>query len=337
MTPPTGYRPAYPLLTPLLESWRLIVLVGLVAAIGTFALRMVLVDRRYEARATLMTVSSARAAGAAGNLAALSMLAGQGGANTPPELVARVLATRHVLTQVGLSPVDSSAPERVIDRLSGTDGGEVPASEVARAVDRVLDVTIDRKTGLLDVVAQSPDSALARLLVTRVIATGGREFTAVMQAQASAQRSGQEARVTLRAEQLRSAETRGLEFARANRSVTPLSASAVRQRELEREVELARQAYSEAVAARESAYARELEQTPAVVVVDPLPSSLPTAPRYILFYAMAFGILAAFVYVTLLLLRDGLHSMRDDGDPRARRFLDALERTPLIGRLSARR
>jgi capsular polysaccharide biosynthesis protein len=329
-----GYRPAYPLLTPLIESWRQIVIVAVIVAVATFAFRYFLVERRYEARATLMTVNSSRALGTVGGLAALSALTGQQGSNTPPELVARVLVARQVLTRVGLSPVDEGSETRLIDRLAGETRADISVPNVPRELTRVVNVSIDRETGLLDVAVKSADSALARLLVTRIIEFGGEAFNSVMRAQGSAQRAGQEARVALRAEQLRDAERRRLEFMRTHRALTPFSTSAVEQMEWDREVELARQAYTEAITAREAAFARELEQTPAVVIVDPVPDALPSAPRYNLFYAMALGILAAFVVATLALVRDRLRAMRDAEDPRAQRFVAALGRVPGFGRLA---
>lgn len=333
---PTPGRASYPMLTPFLESWRTLVLVFAAVALATFVIRFVGVNRRYEARATLMTVSANRTPGAVGSLATLSMLAGQAGFNTPPELVARVLVARGVLTGVALSRVDSTQSSRLIDLLEGEEPADLTLPEIERAIARVLDVSIDRKTGLIDVAVKSRDSSLARLLVTRVVDAGSQAFGEVMRAQASAQRVGQEARLAQRADQLKAAEARSQEFARTHRVVTPYSAAAIEQRELQRAVQLAEQAYSEAISARESAYARELEETPAVVVVDPLPAVLPPVPRYNLFYAIALGLLATFLVATVILLREEAGGLQASDDPRARRFLDALGRIPFLGRLAGR-
>ena len=204
-------------LTPLLESWRRIALAFVLAGITTFAVRSLLVKRRYEARATLMTVASQRSIGGGGGVAALSLLAGQGVGSTPPDLVARTLVARHVLLKVGLSLVDPSTRIRVIDRLLGEDGAKLDMPNVQLAVSHAIDVSVDRKTGLLDVSARDRDSALARMLVTRDVEIGAAAFAAMMRAQASAQREGQEARVRLTLSQLRDAEARQLNFLRSNR------------------------------------------------------------------------------------------------------------------------
>lgn len=331
-----GHGAAFPVLTPLLESWHRIVLVFVVAGITTFVVRQFVVAGRYEARSTLMTVSSQRTISGSGNLAALAMLSGQGAGSTPPDLVAQVLVARHVLLKIGLSRVDSSAPVRIIDRLRGESRADVDMPEVQRAVARALSVSIDRKTGLLDVMARDRDSALVRLLVTRDVEIGTAAFATMMRAQASAQRAGQEARVRLTASQLREAEARQLNFLRSNRVTSAFSVSALEQQSIQRDIQIAQQAYTEAVSAREAAYARELEETPAVVVVDPVPTVLPKVPKYSLFYSLAVAVFAAFVYGTVVLTREQLVSMQAAADPRARRFIESVRRVPVIGRLAPR-
>jgi hypothetical protein len=208
--------------------------------------------------------------------------------------------------------------------------------DVERKVGEAIQVSIDRKTSLLDVSARHRDSAVARLLVTRDVELGAAAFATTMRAQASAQRQGQEERVRLTAAALRTAEERQLNFLRSNRVSSAFSASALEQQAIQREIQVAQQAYTEAVSAREAAYARELEQTPAVVVVDPVPAELPAVPRYTLFYALAVAVFAAFAYATLVLAREGLLALERESDPRALRFVAAVRRLPLVGRLASR-
>jgi capsule polysaccharide export protein KpsE/RkpR len=112
--------------------------------------------------------------------------------------------------------------------------------------------------------------------------------------------------------------------------------SALEQQAIQRDIQIAQQAYTEAVTAREAAYARELEQTPAVVVIDPVPAELPAVSRYNLFYSLAVAVFAAFVYGTLILIREGLLSLRSETDPAALRFIHAVRRIPILGRLAPR-
>jgi hypothetical protein len=201
---------------------------------------------------------------------------------------------------------------------------------------RALSVTVDRKTGLLHVAARHSDTTLVRQLVTLDIKIGGDAFTQMIRTQASAQREGQEARVSTTLAHLREMEGQLMYFLRANRLIAPHSAAALEQQRLQRDIQVAQQAYTEAVTAREAAYARELEQTPAVVVVDPVPAELAPVPKYKLFYSLAASLAAAFVFITAVLLREGLSLLAGDESARTDRFLAAFRRIPLLGRLAPR-
>jgi capsule polysaccharide export protein KpsE/RkpR len=327
---PTGIS----LLTPILEVSHRLVAVMLLVAVGTFFLRTLVVERRYEARAVLATVSAPRAPFGSGGLGALSQLAGNMTGTASPELVAEVLQSRRVLTEVGLSPIVPGARERVIDRALADSPRRRRLMDVERAMRGALTVSIDRKTGLLHVAARHSDTTLVRQLVTLDIEIGGKAFTHMIRTQASAQREGQEARVRTTLAQLREMEGQLMNFLRANRLIAPYSAAALEQQRLQRDIQVAQQAYTEAVTAREAAYARELEQTPAVVVVDPVPAELTPVSKYNVFYALAASLAAAFIYITVILLREGLAVLSRDESPRTDRFLAALRRIPLLGRLA---
>jgi len=76
-------------------------------------------------------------------------------------------------------------------------------------------------------------------------------------------------------------------------------------------VNSAQTVYSQARADYESAVARELEETPAVVVVDPIPSRLLPDPRRVplkLVLATALGLIAA----TIVLIAKREFTRRDD-------------------------
>jgi hypothetical protein len=199
---------------------------------------------------------------------------------------------------------------------------------------RAITVSVDRKTGLLHVAARHSDTTLVRQLVTLDIEIGGEAFAQMIRTQASAQREGQEARVRTTLAQLRDVEGQLMYFLRANRLIAPYSAAALEQQRLQRDIQVAQQAYTEAVTAREAAYARELEQTPAVVVVDPVPPELTLVPKYNLFYSLVASLAAGFVYVTVILLREGLAMLARDESARTDRFLAAFRRIPLLGQLA---
>ncbi len=320
------------LLTPVLEHWSRITIVFVVTAVLTVGIRMLLIKREYEARIVLATVGSQQLPSGLGSLAGLAGLAGQAGGSGSPDLVASVLQSRRVLLEVAQSAYGGKNG-RVIDALEGRDAHGMHLADVEKRIRRVISVSVDPKTSLLTVSTKYSDSSLARVLATRISDVGARTFADVMRSQATAQRTGQEARVEATATQLQRAEQRVVSFLQANRVTAPFSSAAIEQQSLQREVSIASQAYTEAVSAREAAYARELEQTPAVVAVDPAPAELPMVPRYALFYALAAAIAVVFCYCTLILLREALTGLEGDGTPQALRTVAAVRRLPLAGRI----
>jgi uncharacterized protein involved in exopolysaccharide biosynthesis len=103
----------------------------------------------------------------------------------------------------------------------------------------------------------------------------------VSRAQASAKRVAQAERVDSARRQLRRAEERSLSFLASNRAFTQYSPASISRQQLEREVTAAQSVYSQARSDYESAVARELEETPAVVVVDSIPNRLLPDPLHI--------------------------------------------------------
>lgn len=298
--------------------------------------RLFLTARRYEARAVLATVSSARMSGSVSGLGALSQLAGVLPSDVAsPELVAQVLTSRRVLLAIAAAPMGGMSAERVIDRAVGG-RKQLDVDHVEREMRKLISVTFDRRTGLLQIVAQHRDTALARQLVALDIRIGGDAFTEILRSQATAQREGQEARVRLTETNLRAAERALVAFLNENRAVAPYSLAALEQQRLQREISVAQEAYTSAVTAQEAAYARQLEQTPAVVIVDPVPPQLTPVPRYTVFYAGAAAVAVTFLFVTLTLVRERLASLDTDGSADAARFLEAFQGTPIIGRLARR-
>jgi uncharacterized protein involved in exopolysaccharide biosynthesis len=287
---PTG--PLGAIVLPVLLHRRGLVMLLAVATLASVAFAL-LRPRKFDATVTLATVGNPRLGGLSGGLAA-SVLGGVGlnlGLQPTPAIMARLVTIDGVLLRVGSTPFGDS------DLLSAA--ARKPSAGLAyerrlRAMRKVLSASFDRQTGLVAVRALHRDSAVARLLVTRAVEEASAAFVQGAKAQAAELRDAQSVRVDSAAAQLRAAEQALVVFMRANRDVPPYAMASVELSRLQRSVDLARDVFDQAVGDREAAIAKVLEDTPAVVIMDGLPSALPLRPR--------FGslIVAGTVFVTFL-------------------------------------
>lgn len=317
------------ILTPVLERWKLLLGVVVAAVALTVAVIVLAVPRRYEASTTLAAISSSRLPSAIGGLAALSGLATDNGFAATPDLLASLLESRRVLLDVASEPMAPGSSARVIDRVRGDE----PATrlvDVERAMRGLVGVSVDRRTGLISLSVQHRDSAVARAVAARLVETAGLTFLRLAKAQAAAKREGQEARVERVADKLRQAELDMIRFLASNRAVAPYSPAHAESERLEREISVAQQAYQQAVAERETALAHELEQTPALVVVDPVPAELAPLSKFTAFYGLAVGVVVFFLLATLLAAREFVRQQQDRGDVEGGRFVAALGSIPLL-------
>jgi len=105
----------------------------------------------------------------------------------------------------------------------------------------------------------------------------------------------------------------------------------VERQQLERALSLAQNVYAQAIGDRESAIAKELEDTPALVVLDPVPDVIAPNPKHtaakMIAAAFAGGLLAAFWAVARALALSG-------GASEAGRLRQAIQALPLVGRLA---
>ncbi len=235
--------------------------------------------RPYEATSVLATVGSGRSLGSLSQLAGAAAViggigVGQGDLNPTPELIAALLVSRKVLHAVGsmVSPSRVSLVEALV-------GEPVPSSEVARRVKAFVRTGINPQTGLVTITARHRDSALARQVGAGVVEQMTRSFIDAARAQARGLRLAQEERLDSAKRQLGRAELSYRDFLRSNRDVGQYSLLSVERSRLARDLDVSNQVYLQATADRQAAVARELQETPAVVVVDPAPEVLPRRPR----------------------------------------------------------
>jgi uncharacterized protein involved in exopolysaccharide biosynthesis len=245
------------------------------AAIGTF---LGLRPAAFVATQVLAPVSAQPSGlnlgGAAALLGARGGVGGSSGLQVSSDLVANLVRSRRVLEKVGSSPVAEGV--RLVDQVRGR---SVEASQVAPTLSRLLRVRVDEQTGFINLEVVQRDSAVARMIAERLVQAVSETYVEVSRAQASEMRRAQDVRVDSARRRLAAIEGEIAELDRSNRATAAYGASAIERLRLQREQGIADQVYSRAVLDRESAIAKELEQTPVVVVVDPLPHILPARPR----------------------------------------------------------
>jgi uncharacterized protein involved in exopolysaccharide biosynthesis len=326
---------ALTLLTPLIEKRRQILLgaIAIALAVGIFALVM---PRKYKAELSLTPVVNNRASSALGGFAALAGATLQTGYQLTPARMVELIKSRAVLAGVGLSETGAPGNERIIDRLLGEKYDRNDAEEVAHHVEKRLTTSTNKETGTIDVAIEHPDSALARMIASRVVDSASQIFVRTSKAQAQQLRIAQEARVNNAAAALASAEERLRQFNDQNRASPAFSVAGLERDRLNREIRFAEQVYTQAATDRDAAYARELEATPTVVVQDPLPRVLPKVRKHVILKTVIAGVVSAILLACAVLLSDLTRRRLERADPESARFQRALSTLPRLTRRRAR-
>jgi uncharacterized protein involved in exopolysaccharide biosynthesis len=283
------------LVRPYRRRWRLVLAIMVIAWAGALAAVFV-PARRYSASMILAAVPNARTSALSGGLSAILGSAQLGGVQSTPYFIAKLLLLRSVLLQVATERVGDARGGTVIERVLEKPAAKIRPAGIEPAMRDIVAADVDRQTGLISIRATHTDSAVVRQVATRLVASASDAFQRVSRAQAASQRAAQGERVDSALRQLRRAEERVVAFLSSNRSYTSFSSAAVSRQQLEREVSNAQSVYAQARSDYDAAAARELEETPAVVVVDPIPVRLLPDPRQIpvkLVLASALGLLAA--------------------------------------------
>lgn len=289
------------LLRPLQRRWKLLLTIPLSVALLTL-LGFLLLPRRYEARVVLATIGPNKAISGLGSLQALTgALPGQG-LTASPEFVQALLESQQLLRTVGAS-VPPGRRRPLVEEMTGD---FVPATKIADRMNRFIQTRISRQTGLITVLVRHQDSSLTRFTASTLESTLQTTFSSASHAQANMQRQAQDRRVDSAFARLRVAEQRLRSFVSQNRSLTPFAIQTLEKEEYQREVELAKQFYLQAVSDRDGAEARQLEDTPVVVTIDPVPDQMPFEPRFLGLKVSIALIAAALLVVTGIYFAHGL-------------------------------
>ena len=287
---------------PFLRRWRLVASCLVVAWAVALAL-ILLPKREYSAQLVLAAVPNAKSASLAGGLSSLLGNAMLGGVQSTPYFISRLLQLNGVLREVALSPAGDDAKRTVIEGLLNEPVSAITPAEMERGMRDIVNTEVDKQTGLVTFSVTHADSALARRVAERVLASASQTFVKVLRAQASDQRESGEVQVDSARRQLRAAEARLQYFQTTHRVYQPYSPAAIERQRIDRELMMAQSAYNDAVNDRQSAVARELAEMPAVVVVDPIPPVLPPVPRQAVLKLMLAGVLGMLVSGVLLAMR----------------------------------
>lgn len=302
LTPPDAPDVSLAALLHVLRRHARMIIGGAAAVAAVVAAAILVRAPRYEASVTLATVSGTRGISLTSGAAAalLGANAGaQGGFQATPALISELMLSRRVLGAIG----NERAPGYTRSVASVLAGKRVQPVDAAHAVEKAVNTSTSRETGLVTLRVLSKDSALARFVAERIVDETSQAFVQTARAQATEMRRAQDARVDSASSRLRRAEVALQQFLSENRALPSFSAASLQRQALEREVTVAQTVYQQAVGDRESAIAKELEETPAVVAVDPLPPVLPQEPRYLMVSAAAAFIAGLLALSLLAFLR----------------------------------
>ncbi len=335
---PSGGGGAVYAIGVLIEGWKVITISAGVAAVLALIVAISLRER-YEASLTVSTVTSSRSLpfGISSGLASqLLNISASTGLQPTPALVARLTRLQSVLLAVAQYrlPGDSAT---IIERVTGRFGERLPNTTILRTMSSRITPSWDRETGLVTIRVVHRDSALARAIAERTVAEISRVFRQASRAQATELREAQQARLDSADSQLRHAEQHLVDFLSANRVIAAHSALQAQLQSKQRAVDIAQSVYLQVRTEREAAVGRELDETPAVVVLDSLPAVLPRV-------SVGVGRLVAFAIVAGLVLGAAMILIRErsrdelNSDPAAyHRLMRGVTSLPLVGGRLARR
>jgi len=286
--------------------WRLLALGSAVLGL-TSALVLAVLPRDYRGTVVVVPVAEQRSPirlPEAASFLGSSLQIGSGGFDATQDVVAYLLRSRSVLLPTAAQPYGKATLSEAIVGLPANPARE---EDLLAALRRKLRVTVSRETGFVTATLTGTDSAAVRAFINGAVAEAQRVFSQVAQSQARELLRAQERRLDSAQAALRRVEQVLLAFDENNRVVVPRTRLSLDRARLEREVAQAGQVLQLATADRQAAVARELEDAPALAVVEGLPAVLSPWPKRILLRSVllgaGFGVAAALVLIAAHLVR----------------------------------
>jgi uncharacterized protein involved in exopolysaccharide biosynthesis len=308
-------------------GWTIVIALG----VGAYAFSM---PRKYKAELSVSPVVNNKSGSSLGGIAALAGASLQMGYQLTPSRMVELLRSRAVLSGVGYSRISPNSNQRIIDRVLNEHYTLNDAEDVAKHLDKLTTVGTNKETGTITIAVQHKDSALARVIASRIVDSASQIFVRTSKAQAQQLRMAQEARVANAQAALTAAEDRLREFNFSNRATPAFSVAGMERDRLEREISFAEKVYTQAATEREDAYARELEATPTVVLQDPLPPNLPKVRKRVIMKTVIAGVVSFVLLSLAAVLTDLTRRRLQRSDEDSARFKRAVSTLP---RLRARR
>lgn len=314
-------------LTPIVERRKTIIVGVILVSLITGGVAA-LMPRRYKAEVSLTPVTSSKSSTALGGIAALAGATLSTGYQLTPSRMVELIKSRAVLGGVGRSPIPGRTGQKVIDGVLGEKYERNDPEEVANHLAKLVAVVTNKETGTITVIVEHKDSALSRLIASRVVDSASAIFVRTSKAQAQQQRIAQEGRVSQAAANLARAEEELRQFNFSNRAAPSFSIAAIDRGRLSRNISVAEQVYQQAIGDQQAAYAHELEATPTVVVQDPLPDVLPKVRKRIIMKTLIAAIVSFVALCGFVILADTTRRRLARLDPESIRFREAASRLP---------
>jgi hypothetical protein len=183
-------------------------------------------------------------------------------ANAGVTAVVLALTPRKYEGTMVLVPVQGAHPSAALAGAAAFLGGLLDLGSTGFDLRHALRVTTSKETGFVTMSVQAEDSGAVRAFLRSVSDQTQRLLAEVAKAQAGQLLRAQERRLDSASAELRRSE---------DRLLTPRSRLSLDRARLERDMMDATRVYEQVVTDRQSAIARELEEAPAIAVVEPLP------------------------------------------------------------------
>jgi uncharacterized protein involved in exopolysaccharide biosynthesis len=282
--------------------WRLLgsVVIAVTAGVGAVTLIM---KPQYQAAVSLATISNQNNAMLAGGLSTLLGANMTGGLQITPALIAALAHQEGVLYRVAHHTTVGLNGQIIATRLADVEHRRILDRDVTKVLREMTSATVDKQTGIVTLQTTIRDSALARIITNELVNEISSTFINASRAQASQVRVAMDTRMDSAASQLRHAENEMRAFLYGNRVTAPYSEAAIERQRLERKIDIAQTVYSQVVNDRESAIAKELGETPAVLVLDPVPHEVPRLSRYLLLKMLISAIVSVMLVGGWLVVR----------------------------------
>ena len=314
----------------LVSHWPVVILTGLFASAVVVAI-LFLSPRKYEASVTVAPIGNARQLNLPGGLAGSLLGAAMGGGlQATPIFVARLARLTGVLSDVALTPIPGDTSHVIVERLLGAPLKAIPPYKYSKEIDKVLKSTVDRESGTVTLEIVHRDSALARITIDALVAEVRRSYARTNKAQASQLRDAQVTRVDSASQQLRQAQAAVVAFTSSNRVVAPYSSQWIQGQRLQNNLQVAQSVYTAAVSDLQAAQGKELENAPALVILDSVPAFLPPHGRGTLAKGIIALLFGSALAIAFLIVREAATNASRYGDAGAQQIIYAVSRLPII-------